>query len=230
MPAVVTRSNPPAVRAPTGYTHAIQISGEGRRLVISGQVGVALDGTVPSTGEGQVTQAFANLRAVLTANGMTVENIVKTTVFLTDRGLLSTFRSARGAVFGAILIANQEKTIVVKDASSDVDFSKSSKGFYKFVTRKKLRDELLHDGKLVVEIAIEESTMERILRRTQLAKDMDDWRHLPHSDFIIQIGDQQLNVLKVVLSVRSKFFKSMFDSECAEVQNGVVRISISIRK
>lgn len=100
MPAVVTRSNPPAVRAPTGYTHAIQISGEERRLVISGQVGVALDGTVPSTGEGQVAQAFANLRAVLTANGMTVENIVKTTVFLTDRGLLSIFRSARAAVFG----------------------------------------------------------------------------------------------------------------------------------
>jgi 2-iminobutanoate/2-iminopropanoate deaminase len=100
MPAVVTRSNPPAVREPTGYTHAIQISGEERRLVISGQVGVALDGTVPSTGEGQVAQAFANLRAVLTANGMTVENIVKTTVFLTDRGLLSIFRSARGAVFG----------------------------------------------------------------------------------------------------------------------------------
>jgi 2-iminobutanoate/2-iminopropanoate deaminase len=100
MPAVVTRSNPPAVRAPTGYTHAIQISGEERRLVISGQVGVALDGTVPSTGEGQVAQAFANLRAVLTANGMTVENIIKTTVFLTDRGLLSIFRSARAAVFG----------------------------------------------------------------------------------------------------------------------------------
>jgi enamine deaminase RidA (YjgF/YER057c/UK114 family) len=100
MPAEITRSNPPAVREPTGYTHAIQISGEARRLVISGQVGVALDGTVPSTGEGQVAQAFANLRAVLTANGMTVENIIKTTVFLTDRGLLSTFRSARGAVFG----------------------------------------------------------------------------------------------------------------------------------
>jgi 2-iminobutanoate/2-iminopropanoate deaminase len=100
MPAEITRSNPPAVREPTGYTHAIQISGDARRLMISGQVGVALDGTVPSTGEGQVAQAFANLRAVLTANGMTVENIVKTTVFLTDRGLLSTFRSARGAVFG----------------------------------------------------------------------------------------------------------------------------------
>jgi 2-iminobutanoate/2-iminopropanoate deaminase len=100
MPAEVTRSNPPAVREPTGYTHAIQIIGASRWLVISGQVGVALDGTVPSTGEGQVAQAFANLRAVLIANGMAVENIIKTTVFLTDRGLLPAFRSARSAVFG----------------------------------------------------------------------------------------------------------------------------------
>jgi len=100
MSAQVTRNNPPAVREPTGYTHAIQITGEVRRLLISGQVGIALDGTVPSTGEGQVAQAFANLRAVLTANEMTVQNIVKTTVFLTDRGLLPAFRSARSAVFG----------------------------------------------------------------------------------------------------------------------------------
>ncbi len=100
MPAEVTRNNPAAVREPTGYTHAIQITGEARRLIISGQIGVALDGTVPSSGEGQIAQAFANLRAVLTANNMVVENIVKITVFLTDRGLLSAFRSARSAVFG----------------------------------------------------------------------------------------------------------------------------------
>ncbi len=100
MPVEVTRSNPPSVGAPTGYTHAIQISGEARRLIISGQVGLALDGSVPSAGEGQIAQAFANLRAILTANGMAVENIVKTTVFLTDRALLPVFRSARGAVFG----------------------------------------------------------------------------------------------------------------------------------
>jgi 2-iminobutanoate/2-iminopropanoate deaminase len=100
MPIEVTRSNPPTVRAPTGYTLAVQITGETRRLVISGQVGVAVDGTVPPTGEGQIAQAFANLRAILSANGMTVENVIKTTVFLTDRELLSTFRSARSAVFG----------------------------------------------------------------------------------------------------------------------------------
>jgi 2-iminobutanoate/2-iminopropanoate deaminase len=100
MTAEVIRSNPPSVRAPTGYTHAIQITGDYRRLIISGQVGMALDGTVPSTGEGQVAQAFANLRAVLTENGMTAENIVKTTAFLTDRELLAAYRQTRGAVFG----------------------------------------------------------------------------------------------------------------------------------
>jgi 2-iminobutanoate/2-iminopropanoate deaminase len=100
MATEITRSNPPAVRAPTGYTHAIQITGDYRRLIISGQIGMALDGTVPTTGEGQIAQALANLRAVLTANGMGVENIVKTTVFLTDRGLLTAFRQARSAAFG----------------------------------------------------------------------------------------------------------------------------------
>ena len=100
MAAQVTRSNPPGVRAPTGYTHAIQVTGDYRRLIISGQVGMALDGSVPGSGEGQIAQALANLRAVLTANGMAVENIVKTTAFLTDRGLLDSYRQARGAVFG----------------------------------------------------------------------------------------------------------------------------------
>ncbi len=100
MAAEVTRSNPDSVRAPTGYTHAIQITGASRRLIISGQVGLAPDGTVPSSAEGQIAQAFANLRAVLAANDMAVTNIVKTTVFLTDRGLLGSYRQARSAVFG----------------------------------------------------------------------------------------------------------------------------------
>lgn len=97
--AVITASNPPAVRAPTGYTHSILIEGEYRRLIVSGQVGMAPDGTVPSTGEGQIAQAFANLRAVLEANGMAFTNLIKTTVFLTDRSLLASFRAARDAVY-----------------------------------------------------------------------------------------------------------------------------------
>jgi 2-iminobutanoate/2-iminopropanoate deaminase len=100
MPATVTRSNPPAVRQPTGYTHAIEITNPERRLIISGQVGMAPDGTVSASPEGQIAQALANLRAILAAHGMTVENIVKTTAFLTDRDLLTTYRQMRGATFG----------------------------------------------------------------------------------------------------------------------------------
>jgi enamine deaminase RidA (YjgF/YER057c/UK114 family) len=98
MAASIVRSNPPTVREPTGYTHGIEIRDAERRLVISGQVGMALDGTIPDTGGGQVDQAFANLRAVLEANGMTVANIVKVTTFLTDRSLLGAYRAARGAL------------------------------------------------------------------------------------------------------------------------------------
>ena len=98
MPATITRSNPPAVSQPSGYSHAIEIKGAERRLIVSGQVGMAPNGTIPDTGGGQIDQALANLRAVLEANGMTPANIVKTTVFLTDRALLGAFRAARAGL------------------------------------------------------------------------------------------------------------------------------------
>ena len=100
MAVSISRSNPPTVRQPTGYTHAIEVRNPERWLVISGQVGIAPDGTIPETGGGQITQALANLRAVLEANDMTVINIVKTTVFLTDRSLLGAYRAARTALLG----------------------------------------------------------------------------------------------------------------------------------
>jgi len=98
--ATITSNNPPTVRAPTGYSHGIVVEGAERRLIVSGQVGMSTDGSVPTTGEGQIAQAFANLRAVLDANDMAIANVVKTTTFLTDRALLAAFRTARGAVFG----------------------------------------------------------------------------------------------------------------------------------
>lgn len=97
---VITLSNPPAVRAPASrYSHAALVEGARRRLVISGQVGVEPDGGVPATGEGQIAQAYANLRAVLEAHGMGIADVVKSTAFLTDRGLIPAYRAARDAVF-----------------------------------------------------------------------------------------------------------------------------------
>jgi 2-iminobutanoate/2-iminopropanoate deaminase len=100
MAVTITRSNPPTVGQPTGYTHAIGITTPERWLIVSGQVGMALDGTVPETGGGQIDQAMTNLRAVLEANNMTPNNIVKLTVFLTDRALLGAYRAARNALVG----------------------------------------------------------------------------------------------------------------------------------
>jgi enamine deaminase RidA (YjgF/YER057c/UK114 family) len=97
---VLTASNPSGVRAPASrYSHAILVQGGARRLVISGQVGVDVDGSVPSSGEAQLALVFRNLREILKAHGMGIENVVKTTAFLTDRALLPAYRAAREAAF-----------------------------------------------------------------------------------------------------------------------------------
>ncbi len=97
----VTFTNPASVRAPgSRYSHAARIAGGAERLVISGQIGVDLDGQVPPDGEAQIHQALANLAAVLAAHGLDFGHIVKVTVFLTDPGLIGPWRTIRTAAFG----------------------------------------------------------------------------------------------------------------------------------
>lgn len=91
----INRINPPTVRAPMGYAHAVEVVNPARRVVIAGQVGMRLDGTIPDTAEGQIAQCFDNLEAVLAGVGMTTANLVKITVFLTDRDHLATMRAVR---------------------------------------------------------------------------------------------------------------------------------------
>ncbi|HEV7266233.1 MAG TPA: RidA family protein [Falsiroseomonas sp.] len=94
--------NPSGVHKPgSRYSHAATVEGEGRRLVISGQIGVAPDGTVAAGGEAQIAQALANLGAILTAQGMGSANIVKMSVFLTDRALIPAWRAEREKFLGS---------------------------------------------------------------------------------------------------------------------------------
>lgn len=90
-------SNPPAVHKPGAYSHAALVTGAARRLVISGQVGTAPDGTIQEGAEAQMEQALANLGAILAAHGMGPANLVKTTVFLTDAALIPAWRATRAA-------------------------------------------------------------------------------------------------------------------------------------
>ena len=83
-----TFSNPEGVAAPVGlYSHVARTDlGNVALLFISGQVGIDPSGNLVGKGDAaaQAEQIYANLRAILEANGGTLRDIVKLTTFVTD--------------------------------------------------------------------------------------------------------------------------------------------------
>lgn len=70
--------NPASVHAPlAGYTHQIEIDPSERLLVISGQIGMKLDGTIPEEPMEQLKEAMKNLKENLAAANMEIEDLVK---------------------------------------------------------------------------------------------------------------------------------------------------------
>lgn len=67
------------------YAQAVEITGAQRLLFISGQVPEDATGTVPADYASQYRLAWANIEAKLRAAGMTFDNLVKVTIFLSDR-------------------------------------------------------------------------------------------------------------------------------------------------
>jgi 2-iminobutanoate/2-iminopropanoate deaminase len=75
--------NPQDVHRPVGsYSHQIEIRGNERLLVISGQVGMREDGTVPEDPFEQIDLAFENIFRNLRAANMDIEDIIKLTYYL----------------------------------------------------------------------------------------------------------------------------------------------------
>jgi enamine deaminase RidA (YjgF/YER057c/UK114 family) len=100
-------SNPAGVHAPgSRYSHTALVEGPGRRLLISGQVGIAPDGAVAPSGRDQIAQALANLGAVLAVHGMGPAHIAKMGVFLTDRALIPAWREERAKLLGTLAPAS----------------------------------------------------------------------------------------------------------------------------
>ena len=68
------------------YSQGILNSG-GKLLFIAGQTASDKDGNVVGKGDirAQTEQVFANLKAVLKASGGTLDNLVMTTTYITDR-------------------------------------------------------------------------------------------------------------------------------------------------
>ncbi|MBC7433502.1 MAG: RidA family protein [Rubritepida sp.] len=116
----ITTANPAGVHAPASqYAHAALVTGPGRRLVISGQVGMAPDGHVPKTSGEQMSQALANIATILAAHGMAATNLVKLTVYLLNTGCIAPWRKHRDSFLQGHQTAS---TLLVVSALADPRF------------------------------------------------------------------------------------------------------------
>lgn len=76
-------NNPTGVHTPVAaYSHQVEVPEGARWLVLSGQIGMLSDGTVPVDPVEQIRVALDNVRRNLDAAGMEIGDLVKLTVYL----------------------------------------------------------------------------------------------------------------------------------------------------
>lgn len=83
-----------------GYSQAIEASENTRRLYISGQIPVTVEGVVPATFTDQAKLVWANVEAQLLSADMTLDNLAKVTIFLSDRKYAMENREVRAEILG----------------------------------------------------------------------------------------------------------------------------------
>ncbi|MBA2520163.1 MAG: RidA family protein, partial [Chloroflexia bacterium] len=96
---------PDAPAAAGGYAQAVEITSPSRLLFISGQIPVTTAGEVPATFAEQARLAWQNVGAQLRAADMTLDNLVKVTIYLADRQYALENRVVRQAVLGSRQVA-----------------------------------------------------------------------------------------------------------------------------
>lgn len=92
--------NPTSLVKPSGYAHGVATQG-GRLLFLAGQPALDAEGKIVAPGDiaGQFDQSFKNLKAVLEAAGGTMTDIVKLTIFVTNKSVYLASLKAVGAVY-----------------------------------------------------------------------------------------------------------------------------------
>jgi len=91
----------PDVAAPSGHFSPGLLIDPGKQwLVLSGQVAVAPDGTIPEEIEAQTRLVWQNIKHLLGAANMSVGDIVKVTSYLISADHLPGFNAARAGILG----------------------------------------------------------------------------------------------------------------------------------
>lgn len=97
MKKVISTTAAPAAIGP--YSQAIDL---GNMVFISGQIPVnPATGEIPEGIKAQTAQSISNIKAILAEAGLTIDNVVKTTVFLADMSLFGDMNEVYGAEFTA---------------------------------------------------------------------------------------------------------------------------------
>lgn len=95
MKKVIATTAAPAAIGP--YSQAIDL---GNMVYCSGQIPInPATGEIPEGIKAQTSQAIANVKAILKEAGLTIDNVVKTTVFLADMSLFGEMNEIYGAEF-----------------------------------------------------------------------------------------------------------------------------------
>ncbi len=89
-----------APMAAGGYSQAIETSETTRRLYVSGQIPVTVDGDVPASFMDQARLAWANVEAQLLSADMTLDNLAKVTIFWSARSYALESRAIRAEILG----------------------------------------------------------------------------------------------------------------------------------
>lgn len=98
------------------YSQAISV---GNMLFISGQIPVnPATGEIPEGITAQTKQSIANIKAILAEAGMTMDNVVKTTVFLADMSLFGPMNEVYAENFTAPFPARS--AVAVKELPKQV--------------------------------------------------------------------------------------------------------------
>jgi enamine deaminase RidA (YjgF/YER057c/UK114 family) len=92
--------NPPELAKPVGFNHGILARG-GSVLFLAGQDASGPDGAIVAPGDmvAQAERVLENLRAVVTAAGGTMQDIVKLNVYVTDRAAYKASLKPLGRLF-----------------------------------------------------------------------------------------------------------------------------------
>jgi 2-iminobutanoate/2-iminopropanoate deaminase len=103
-------SNPKEVASPDGqFSQAVVVPAGTRLLFISGQVPRGPNGQTVGAGDmtTQAEQVFANLLAILNAQGTNFDSAIKATIFVTDMSLAGKVTPVRSKYFGTAAPASR---------------------------------------------------------------------------------------------------------------------------